>query len=139
MENRRLRSYCCQDGKVRKVCRTHPATSQGTSEVEVLHVHPKHLEEVLRTSPQPKHSWKQSRSVEEEDDHRHDVQQLPLQKLRDTAGKRNSLHQHLPVRLGESAKSDRGSQQHLTRRRSLPDLRKPDEVCKAVRRSSEGI
>ena len=139
MEARGLRNACAEDREVRKVCPTHPTTSEGSPEGKVLHVHTKHLEEVLPTSVQSQHGRRQFQSVGEEDHHRDDVQQLPLQELRDTAGKRNSLHQHLPYGLGESDESDCGNQHRLTRQCSLPDLRKPDEVRKALQRSPEGI
>ena len=139
MESGRLRNDCGEGREVRKVCQTYPTTPKGSSEGKVLHVHTKHLEEVLPTGAQSQHGRRKCQSVGEEDDLRDDVQQLPLQKLRDTAGKRNSLHQHLPYGLGESDESDCGNQHRLTRWCSLPDLRKPDEVCKALQRSSEGI
>ena len=139
MESRRLRNACGEDREVRKVCRTQPTTSEGSPEGKVFHVHTKHLEEVLPTSTQSQHGRRQFESVGEEDHHRDDVQQLHLQKLRDTARKRNSLHQHLRSSLGESDESNCGNQRHLTRRCSLPDLHKPDEVRKALQRSPDGI
>ena len=138
MATRRLRNDHCEERQVRKICRTQSKASTGSPKVEILHVHPKHLEEVLLEGTRSQHGWRSNPTCGKEGGHGHDVQRMVVQKLHHAIGEGKGLPQPLLIRLGESHEDSPGDQQKLTRRHSMPDLCQSDEVCEAVQRSSEG-
>ena len=138
MATRRIRNDHRQERQVREVCRAQSKTSAGSPKTEVLHVHPKHLEEVLRQGPRSQHGRRSDPTSGQEDGHGLDVQRMAVQKLHHAIGEGESLPQPLFISLEESPEGNSGDQQKLARRHSMPDLCKSDEVCEAVQWSSEG-